>query len=154
MVPLDFQPVEKAVKEAVAQGVFPGAVVLVGREDEIVYEQAFGLRSLVPDKSPMQIETIFDLASLTKPLATSLAIMMLVREKKIRLDDRVTRFFPTFGVFGKNQTTLRQLLNHSAGLVAWKPFYEDILKAERAGKINFVASRAAQQYVQLGWRQN
>lgn len=144
---MDFLPVEKAVLEAVDQGVFPGAVLLVGREDEIVYQQAFGSRLLVPDKSPMQVETIFDLASLTKPLATSLAIMLLVREKKVRLDDRVTRFLPTFGVFGKNYTTLRQLLNHSSGLAAWKPFYEDIVKAERAGKINFVASRAAQQYV-------
>lgn len=144
---VDFQPVEKAFQEAVAQGVFPGAVLLVGREEEIIYEQAFGSRSLVPDKSPMQPETIFDLASLTKPLATSVAIMLLMREKKIHLEDRVTRFFPTFGVFGKNRTTLRQLLNHSAGLAAWKPFYEEILKAEKAGKINFVASRAAQQYV-------
>ena len=144
---VDFQPVEKAFQEAVAQGVFPGAVLLVGREEEIIYEQAFGSRSLVPDKSPMQPETIFDLASLTKPLATSVAIMLLMREKKIHLEDRVNRFFPTFGVFGKNRTTLRQLLNHSAGLAAWKPFYEEILKAEKAGKINFVASRAAQQYV-------
>jgi len=144
---VDFQPVEKAFQEAVAQGVFPGAVLLVGRENEIVYEKAFGSRSLVPEKTPMQRETIFDLASLTKPLATSVAVMLLFQEKKIRLDDRVTRFFPTFGVFGKNRTTVRQLLNHSAGLVAWKPFYEDILKAERAGKINFVASRAANQYV-------
>jgi CubicO group peptidase (beta-lactamase class C family) len=75
------------------------------------------------------------------------AIMLLVREKKIRLADRVTRFFPTFGILGKNGATLRQLLNHSAGLAPWRPFYEDILKAERAGKINFVASRAANHYV-------
>jgi CubicO group peptidase (beta-lactamase class C family) len=59
----------------------------------------------------------------------------------------VTRFSPTFGILGKNGATLRQLLNHSAGLAPWKPFYVDILKAERAGRINFVASRAANHYV-------
>lgn len=144
---MDFQAVERAFHDAVGQGVFPGAVLAVGREDEIIYEQAFGSRSLVPDKSPMRRDTIFDLASLTKPLATSLAIMLLVREKKIRLDDRVTRFCPTFGVLGKNAAAIRQLLNHSSGLAAWKPFHEEILKAERAGKINFVASRAANHYV-------
>ncbi len=144
---MDFQAVERAVGDAVDHGVFPGAVLVVGREEEIIYEEAFGSRSLVPVRSPMQLETIFDLASLTKPLATTVAIMLLVREKKIRLDDRVTRFCPTFGVFGKNTTTLRQLLNHSSGLAAWKPYHEDILRAERDGKINFVASRAAHHYV-------
>ena len=144
---MDFHPVENALQEAVAQGVFPGAVVLVAREEEIVYEQAFGSRSLVPSKSPMQVSTIFDLASLTKPLATTVAIMLLVRAKKIRLDDRVTRYFPTFGVFGKNPATFRQLLSHTSGLPAWKPYYEEIVKGEKAGKINFVASRAAKHYV-------
>ncbi len=142
-----FHPVEEAFKEAVAQGVFPGAVVLVGKGDEVVFERAFGHRSLVPEKSPMQIETIFDLASLTKPLATTVAIMLLVREKKIRLEDRVTRFFPNFGVFGKTHVTFRHLLAHCSGLPGWKPYYEDIVKGERDGKINFVASRAAKSYV-------
>lgn len=142
-----FHPVEEAFKEAVAQGVFPGAVVLVGKGDEVVFERAFGHRSLVPEKSPMQLETIFDLASLTKPLATTIATMLLVREKKIRLEDRVTRFFPNFGVFGKTHVTFRHLLAHCSGLPAWKPYYEDIVKGEREGKINFVASRAAKSYV-------
>ena len=142
-----FHPVEEAFKEAVAQGVFPGAVVLVGRGDEVVFERAFGHRSLVPEKSPMQLETIFDLASLTKPLATTIATMLLVREKKIRLEDRVTRFFPNFGVFGKTHVTFRHLLAHCSGLPAWMPYYEDIVKGERDGKINFVVSRAAKSYV-------
>lgn len=142
-----FHPVEDAFKEAVAQGVFPGAVVLVGKGDEIVFERAFGCRSMVPEKAPMQLETIFDLASLTKPLATTTAVMLLVREKKIRLEDRVTRFFPNFGVFGKTHVTFRHLLAHCSGLPAWKPYYEDIVKGEKEGKINFVVSRAAKSYV-------
>lgn len=144
---MDIQSVENAFREAVSQGVFPGAVVLVGREDEVIYERAFGFRSLVPEKTQMQPDTIFDLASLTKPLASTLAVMLLVREKKVRLEDRVTRFFPNFGVFGKTHLTFRHLLSHTSGLPAWKPYYEEIVKEERAGKINFVASRAAKSYV-------
>ena len=144
---VDFKRVENAFKEAVIQGVFPGAVLLVGRGDEIVYEHAFGSRSLVPTSSSMYTSTIFDLASLTKPLATTVAIMLLVTEKKICLDDRVTRFFPTFGVFDKHAVTLRHLLNHSSGLPDWKPYYEDVLESEKGGKLNFIASRAAKQYV-------
>jgi len=142
-----FRPVEEAFKEAVAQGVFPGAVVLVGKAGGVVFERAFGSRSVVPEKSPLLLEMIFDLASLTKPLATTLAILQLVREKKIRLDDRVTRFFPNFGVFGKTHVTFRLLLAHCSGLPAWRPYYEDIIKGEKGGKINFVASRAAKSYV-------
>ena len=144
---MDFQPVESAFQEAVAQGVFPGAVVLVSKDGEIVFEQAFGSRSLIPEKTPLKPNTIFDLASLTKPLATTVAIMILVREKKIRLDDQITRFIPMFGVFGKSTATFRQMLNHSSGLPAWKPFHEEIVKLEKAGRINFVASRAAKSFV-------
>lgn len=144
---MDFRPVETAFQEALAQGAFPGAVVLVSRDEDIVYEQAFGHRSLLPEKTPLTCETIFDLASLTKPLATTLAIMLLVREKKIRLDDQVTRFVPTFGVFGKSSTTFRHLLNHSSGLPAWRPYYEEIVKSEKAGRINFIGSRAAKNFV-------
>lgn len=142
-----FDAVEAAFQDSVAQGVFPGAVVLVGKGEDIVYEHAFGYRSLVPDKTALQSNTIFDLASLTKPLATTTAIMHLVREKKIRLDDQVTRFIPTYGVFGKHLTTFRHLLNHSSGLPAWKPFYEEVIKFEKAGRINFIASRAAKNFV-------
>jgi serine-type D-Ala-D-Ala carboxypeptidase len=144
---VDFRAVEGAFEEAVAQGVFPGAVVLVGREDEILYEQAFGSRSLVPTKCPMQASTIFDLASLTKPLAATVAMMLLVGEQKVGLDDRVTRFFPTFGAFNKDAVTVRHLLNHSSGLPHWKPYYQDVLNCEQRGKINFVASQAAKRYV-------
>ena len=144
---MDFHGVEKSFDEAVAEGVFPGAVVLVGKDDGVVYEQAFGSRSLLPNKTPMRLDTIFDLASLTKPLATAVAIMLLVRERKLRLDDQLTRVIPMYGVFGKSLTTFRHLLNHSAGLPAWKAFFEDIIKNEKSGRINFVASRAAKNYV-------
>jgi serine-type D-Ala-D-Ala carboxypeptidase len=144
---MDFHLVDNAFQEAVTQGVFPGAVVLVCKEQQIVYEQAFGSRSLLPDKSPLRLETIYDVASLTKPMATTVAIMLLVREKKIRLDDQLTRVIPMFGVLGKSLATFRHLLSHSSGLPAWKPFYEEIIKNEKSGRINFVASRAAKSFV-------
>jgi serine-type D-Ala-D-Ala carboxypeptidase len=144
---MTFRPVENAFQEAIEKGSFPGAVVLVGLGEEVVFERAFGFRSLVPEKSPMQPDTIFDLASLTKPLATATAIMLLVRERRLRLDDRVTRFFPNFAVFGKTHVTFRHLLAHCSGLPGWKPYYEQIIREEKAGKINFLASRAAKSYV-------
>jgi CubicO group peptidase (beta-lactamase class C family) len=144
---MDFHSVEDAFQESIAQGVFPGAVVLVGSHGDVVYERAFGYRSLIPDKTPLQANTIFDLASLTKPLATTVAIMSLVREKKIRLEDQVTRFIPTYGVFGKHLTTFRHLLNHSSGLPAWKPYYEEVIKLEKGGRLNFIASGAAKTFV-------
>jgi CubicO group peptidase (beta-lactamase class C family) len=144
---MDFHSVENAFQEAVGQGVFPGAVVLVSKDEEVVFEQAFGNRSLLPEKTPLQVNTIFDLASLTKPLATTVAIMLLVQERKVRLDDQFTRVIPTYGVFGKSLTTFRQLLSHTSGLPAWKPYFEEIIKGEKSGRINFVASRAAKNYV-------
>src|SRR4030095_5967727 len=144
---MDFHGVAKSFDEAVAAGVCPGAVVLVGKDDDVVYEQAFGNRSLLPNKTPMRLDTIFDLASLTKPLATAVAIMLLIRERKLRFDDQLTRIIPMYGVLGKSPTTFRHLLNHSAGLPAWKAFFEDIIKNEKSGRINFIASRAAKNYV-------
>ena len=144
---MDFQAVEKAFERAVEEGVFPGAVVLVSRDDAVVYEGAFGYRSLFPHKTAMQPETVFDLASLTKPLATTVAIMLLIDEKKIRLDDKITRVIPLYGVFGKNLTTVRHLLNHSSGLPAWRAFFEEIILSEKSGGVNFVASPAAKTFV-------
>ena len=95
----------------------------------------------------MQLETVFDLSSLTKALATSTAMMLLFREGKVRLDDRVTRFFHNFGVHGKTYITFRHLLGHYSGLAAWRPFYEQIADIERKGRINFMASRGAKEYV-------
>ena len=144
---MDFQSVESAFQQAVADGVFPGAVALASKDGSIVYEQAFGYRGLAPHKTAMDLGTIFDLASLTKPIATTVAFMLLVKEKKLRLDDLVTRVIPMYGVFGKNLTTFRQLLNHSSGLPAWRAFFEEIIKNEKSGRVNFVASRAAKNFV-------
>ena len=142
---MDFQSVESAFQRAVTEGVFPGAVVLVGHDDKLVYERAFGCRSLEPHKAAMEIDTIFDLASLTKPVATTTAFMLLVKEKKLRIDDLITRVIPMFGVLGKNLTTFRHLLNHSSGLPAWKGYFEEIIRNEKGGRLNFVVEPGGQE---------
>jgi CubicO group peptidase (beta-lactamase class C family) len=144
---MNFRQVENALRNAVDAGVFPGAVVVVVKNDEIAFEQAFGFRSLLPKQTALQLNTVFDLASLTKPLATTFAIMLLTREGQVSIEDRVTRFLPAFGALGKKLITVRQLLSHTSGLPAWKPYYEEVVEAEKQGKTNFVASRDAKRYV-------
>jgi CubicO group peptidase (beta-lactamase class C family) len=139
--------VEQAFAEAAEKGAIPGATVVVRVGEHIAYEGAFGSRSILPERSPMRLDTVFDLSSLTKPLATTVAAMMLVRDGKLRLDDRLTRFFHNFGVHGKGYVTFRHLLAHCSGLAAWRPFYERIAEVERRGKVNFMASRGAKELV-------
>ncbi len=145
---MDFSTVEQEVTAAVEQGVFPGAVVLVNRAGTVLYRRASGWRSLDPAQTPLSEETVFDLASLTKPLATTLAIMLLVREKKLRLDDRVVRFFSNFGVHGKMGITFRHLLSHSSGLPAWRPYCREILALEARGKkVGLIGTSSAKEFV-------
>jgi serine-type D-Ala-D-Ala carboxypeptidase len=144
---VDWGQVEQTFSDAVEQGVMPGATVVVRKGGEVMYQGKFGWRQMVPDRHPMQLETVFDLSSLTKALATSTAVMMLMREGKLRLDDRVTRFFHNFGVYGKTYITFRHLLGHYSGLAPWRPFYEQIAGIERHGRVNFMASRGAKEYV-------
>ena len=144
---MSWAAVEKALNEATEQGVIPGATVTLRIGDDLVYEGAFGSRSIAPDRRPMKIETVFDLSSLTKPLATTIAVMMLARDGKLKLEDRVTRFFHNFGVHGKNYITFRQLLAHCSGLAPWRPFYQQVAAIEKGGKVNFMASRGAKEFV-------
>jgi len=144
---MDFSAVEHALEEAAQRGVFPGAVLLVSRQGETLLERAVGSRALEPERIGMRPEVVFDLSSLTKPLATTLAFMLLVKEKRLALDDRVTRFFHNFGVHGKTHVTFRHLLTHSSGLAAHRPYYKDVAALERRGRPNFVASREAKEWV-------
>lgn len=135
------------MEEAVASRVFPGAVLLVNKEGQVVYQRAFGNRSLEPTVTPLHEDTIFDLSSLTKPLATTLAFLTLVRERKLRIDDRVTRLFHNFGVHGKTHITFRHLLAHTSGLPGWRAYHKEIVKIERGGRVNFLCSHGAKQHV-------
>jgi uncharacterized protein YbbC (DUF1343 family)/CubicO group peptidase (beta-lactamase class C family) len=111
-----FAPIAMLVDAAIARHELPGAVVLIGRGDAIVYHRAFGQRATAPVPEPMTEDTIFDLASLTKVVATTTSVMKLVEEGRIRLNDPVAQFIPEFGRYGKNAITIRHLLTHTSGL--------------------------------------
>ncbi|HYL60611.1 MAG TPA: serine hydrolase domain-containing protein [Candidatus Acidoferrales bacterium] len=143
---LGWSEVEQAFNGAVENGVIPGATIVVRRGADVAFEGAFGFRSIEPARSPAKVETVYDLSSLTKALATTVAVMQLARDGKFRLDDRVTRFFPDFSVHGKTGVTFRQLLAHCSGLPAWRPFYQRIAGIEKAGRVNFMASRGAKEF--------
>ena len=114
------------IGKGVEEGVFPGAVALVAREGEIIFLEAYGSRAILPEPLPMTKKTIFDLASLTKPLATALVVMQLVDKGKIGLDRKISGFLPHASLGDKGDLTPRLLLSHSAGLADWKPFYEKL----------------------------
>ena len=107
---------DAAIAKAIADKQIPGAVLLVGRGDQVLYQKAYGMRSLVPQVEPMTLDTVFDMASVTKVVATTTSVMMLVEDGKIRLNDRVATFIPDFGRHGKGDITIRHLLTHVSGL--------------------------------------
>ena len=103
------------VDAAVRNGVIPGAVLVVGHNGAIVHRKAYGSRALVPVREAMTIDTIFDIASLTKVVATTPSIMKLVEQGKLRLNDPVTAYLPEFQN-GKSEITVRDLMTHFSGL--------------------------------------
>ena len=111
-----FEPVDAILKAAVAEKNPPGAVVLVGHNGKIVYRKAFGYRSLEPVQQIMTIDTIFDMASLTKCLATATSITRMLELGQIRLNDPVSKYLPDFAQNGKKDITIRQLVTHYSGL--------------------------------------
>ncbi len=116
--PEQLSRIDDTVAEAIKAGETPGAVVLVARHGKIGYWKAFGLRSVQPQREPMTKDTLFDMASLTKVLATTPAVMLLTQNGQLRLGDRVKRYLPLFTGGGKDEITVRQLLIHYSGLPA------------------------------------
>lgn len=113
---LDFTPITTLVNDAIAQKKLPGAVVLVGHDDKVVFEEAYGHRSLEPTVEPMTEDTVFDMASLSKCLSTAVAVMQLYEEHKLNFDDPVAKYLPAFAANGKENVTIRELLTHYSGL--------------------------------------
>ena len=111
-----FAAIDSIMEEAVANGRIPGGVVLVGHQGEVVYRKAFGWRSLEPTRERMTVDTIFDLASLTKCIATTTAMMQLVEQGRVMLDDPLAAYLPEFAQNGKADITLRELMTHFSGL--------------------------------------
>jgi CubicO group peptidase (beta-lactamase class C family) len=115
------------LKEGLQEKVYPGAVLLVARGEDVLFFQSAGNRVLIPIPLAMEKDTIFDLASLTKPLGTTLAIMKLEDEGLLGLDTPISSLIKPFPWEDKTDLTPRLLLNHSAGLQDWKPFYLDLI---------------------------
>ncbi|HXX34854.1 MAG TPA: exo-beta-N-acetylmuramidase NamZ domain-containing protein [Thermodesulfobacteriota bacterium] len=109
-------PIAELAKKEIQAGRVPGAVILIGNRGKVVYRRAFGLRALKPKKIPMTTDTIFDIASLTKVIATSTAVAQLVETGKLNLEDPVAKYWPEFKVNGKEAITVRDLLTHYSGL--------------------------------------
>ena len=108
--------IDDLVGAAIKAGETPGAVVLIARHGRIAYSRAFGNRSIQPRREAMTVDTIFDMSSLTKVVATAPSIMLLVENGTLRLDDKVKRYLPGFTGGGKDNITLRHLLTHYSGL--------------------------------------
>ena len=125
--PVRLARIDEIVEKAITDKEVPGAVVAVGRRGSLAYFKAFGRRSVAPDDEPMTRDTIFDMASLTKPIATATSIMILIERGKLHLDDRLGALLPDFDNHGKGAITLEQLLRHRAGLIADNPIaqYKD-----------------------------
>lgn len=112
----NFGPVDALIQQEVgAQGI-TGAVLLVGHDGKIVHQKAFGLRATSPHAERMTLDTIFDLASMTKVVATTPSVMRLIQFGQIRLNDPVSRYIPEFGANGKQYITVRELMTHYSGL--------------------------------------
>ena len=109
---------DEVIETSIAQEETPGAVVLVARQGRIVYRKSFGHRALIPHQEAMTLDTLFDVASLTKVLATATSILILVEEGKVSLTDRVSQYLPPFAQKGKDPITVVQLLTHYSGLRA------------------------------------
>jgi len=109
--------IDEIVREGLAQEKMPGCVVLVGRREGIVFRRAYGFRQLQPTKVEMTTDTVFDLASLTKPIATATSIMILIQQGKLDPNATVATYLPEFAQNGKETITLRHLLTHTGGLI-------------------------------------
>jgi uncharacterized protein YbbC (DUF1343 family)/CubicO group peptidase (beta-lactamase class C family) len=114
--PVRLAAVDAIIEQAIADGNIPGAVLIVGHNGKVVYRKAYGNRALEPKREPMTLDTVFDLASLTKVIATTTAVMQLVEQGKVRLNDAVAKYLPDFAQNGKDDVTVRQLLTHYSGL--------------------------------------
>jgi uncharacterized protein YbbC (DUF1343 family)/CubicO group peptidase (beta-lactamase class C family) len=112
--------VQRLVEQSIAEKKMPGCIVAVGNRDGVFYQKAFGNRSLDP-VAPMTLDTVFDMASITKPVATATSIMQLIERGELRLKDKVSSYFPEFATNEKEPITVEHLLLHTSGLIPDNP---------------------------------
>jgi len=118
-----FAQVQRLVEQGMAAETFPGAVVHVRQDARVVWHHAFGWAAVTPRRRTMRSDAVFDLASLTKPIATATAVLQLVEHGILQLDHPVADYLPGFEASGKQTVTVRHLLTHTSGLPAWIRLY-------------------------------
>ncbi|MBU0988212.1 MAG: beta-lactamase family protein [Proteobacteria bacterium] len=119
--------VDQMMKQAITDGVFPGGVLLAATADGVVFFEAYGYADIFSGR-PMTIDTVFDLASLTKPLATTLAVMRLVLQQKLKRDQHLGSVLPWLKGSEKSRITIEHLLCHNSGLADYRPYYKELSK--------------------------
>jgi CubicO group peptidase (beta-lactamase class C family) len=142
--------VDRALDRAIEAAEMPGAVVLARMLRDGEWLEHLSVRGLAvtrPERIPMARETVFDLASLTKVLATTTAVLLLVEEGRLVLDDPVAKVLPHFGEREKEGVTLRHLLTHSSGLHPWRGFHEALLERERKKGEHWIGTPAARDWI-------
>lgn len=127
----DFSSVDNIIETAISDHAFPSAVLVIGNENDVIYQNSYGRLTYDDDAKPTTMSTIYDLASVTKVIATTSAIMKLYDEGKIDLNAPVTDYIPEFASNGKGDITVTNLLLHNSGLQPWAPFYERDTSAEQ-----------------------
>jgi len=105
------------IESAIADRKMPGCVLAVGNRNGDLFVQGYGNKRVEPTNEPMNVETVFDMASITKPVATATAIMKLIEDDRLRLNDTVSTFFPLFAAHDKQNITVQDLLLHTSGLI-------------------------------------
>lgn len=118
-----FDDVEKLINRSIADSAFPGAVLLVWKQGKIIFEKPFGHLTYDDSSAKVETNTIYDLASLTKVIATTNAAMICIDRNLFSINDKVTEYIPSFSANGKEDITIRNLLMHNSGLPAFKKFY-------------------------------
>lgn len=121
------QEIRDLLNEEIDLEHIPGAVLHVSHQGKVLFQEALGDRAVYPEKSSMKLDTVFDLASLTKVVATTPAILKLIDDGTIRLDDEVAHFLPGFADSEKRDMTIRHLMTHTSGLPAHRSFHSDHL---------------------------
>lgn len=122
------EEVDRLMRRLVENGCFPGAVLLVARHGRVALRRSYGFAQLLPEKRPMTLDTVFDLASLTKVVATAPVALKLVERGELSLDDPLSMYFPPFGEGVKARVRIWHLLTHTSGLPAHLPLYSLALK--------------------------
>jgi len=139
----NFSSVENIVNDAISDSSFPGAVVLVQKHDKVIFEKAFGHFTYEKSSPRMKLNTLFDLASVSKVISTTTCAMICIDRSLFKLDDKAAGYIPEFAQNGKENITIRNLLLHNSGLPAYKRYYkmydnsEDVLKDIYATELEY-----------------